>query len=263
MASLGLRAATTYADNGFTREPWGGQSHRQGGTIIDYIFTSQHLATYHDTTTTPTPTTNSDHKPIGLTVLAKLGHRKDRRMMFEDERASSPDWNKTLPTEWAPTNYMAFRGKLARLTLTSLHEVAPQIIDTAKTCSTVTLDRNKEKARMREFIRTSRDPIVKKAYQIRLRQYCREQRENQERQDLLAWCRGDNWNFNKHPSRKAVTQLPTSLNNEDDRGRWGQKMEEYLEALYDADATEEQEIHERLWQVQKCSHEKRQGHTEL
>ena len=229
LTALGLKAATTFADHGNTREPWEGQKPRQKGTVIDFILTSKHLQTFLEPTLQPNPTTTADHKPLGAAVLAPPRRKKARRLLLEGAPAPEPDWSKTLPAKWVPTNMMAFRAKLARITISSLDVLAPEIVTAGKSLALLETERNKEKQRLRICIRSAPEPIIKRAYQIRLRiTYCREQRENEERRTILSWAKGEKWGFTRDNRYSKTTHLPRSLNGEEDRGKWGSVIGRHL-----------------------------------
>ena len=82
---------------------------------------------------------------------------------------------------------------------------------------------------------------------MRLRTHRKEQRETRERNKILAWAKGESWEFSRQSKIPSKLHYPPQLDGETDRGRWGIKLGEYLTTLYQAEPTEVEAIHEELW----------------
>ena len=249
LASVGLTVPTSYVDLGPTRFPWAGQGTHQKPSVIDYIFASQKLITEVHTSHLPTPDTSTDHIPIGMTAHAPYASRRERRQLFESQQANAAYWKDRVPSRWEPSTLSGLRNRLKHTRFNHLNQVAPELVKAAKASTSVDDQRQSTKRGLLQCIKKASDPIIRKAYQIRLRQYRREQRENRERAKILAWARGDNWDFSRESKIPHRMKYPQTLNGEPDRGHWGEQLGRYLHTLYAADPQEEEDIHAALLRI--------------
>ena len=90
------------------------------------------------------------------------------------------------------------------------------------------------------------DPLIKRAYQITLQQYRKEQREKREKERILSWARGDNWDFSRQIKIPNKLRYPTTLDDNPDRGTWGNLLGKYLTDLYRSSPKEAEEINTSL-----------------
>ena len=254
LAALGLTAPTSYHNLGPTRFPWPGQLPRQHPSVIDYIFASHQLHTKVHTTNPPQPATSTDHIPIGLTAHAPHRSRKDRRAQFEKLLSRNRQRKRRLPTNWAPGNNTDIYLKLRTHRFHSLSEVAPVLLDTACSQDSAADKSQAKKQQLFTGIRRAQDPLVRQAYQIELREFRRQQRETRETSKILSWARGDSWTFSKQTRMPATLRYPNTLDGEADRGKWGQKMGDYLRELYTCSTDEAQRTHDALWRIQTQAH---------
>ena len=249
LALLGLTAPSSYVNLGPTRTPWPKQSPKQHPSVIDYLFASPKLICRVHTEDRPTPDTSTDHTPIGMTVHAPYASRRDRRHQFEAQQAQRNFWGNRLPSQWAPSSLSGLRHRIKDIRLTSLPQVAPTLLEAARETPSVEHARSLTKRRLLDKIRKAKDPLVRCAYQIQLRSYRREQRETRERNKILSWARGENWEFSRQIRIPNRLKYPTELNNNPDRGQWGNVLGQYLAELYKATPQEAQEIGESLARI--------------
>ena len=249
LAQLDLTAPSSYVNLGPTRTPWPNQSQHQKPSVIDYLFASPKLSCQIHTDNPPTPDTPTDHKPIGMTALAPYASRKDRRRQFEAQIAQGNFWGKRLPATWTPQTLTGMQQNLSTKRLTSLPEVAPILMEAAQTTNSAESARTITKRKLLEHIRRAQDPIVKKAYQIQLRQHRREQREKREKEKLLAWARGDNWDFSRQIKIPSRLRYPPTLNDNTDRGEWGNLLGAYLTDLYSSHPDEAEDVNNALLRI--------------
>ena len=249
LASVGLTVPSSYADLGPTRFPWEGQSTTQKPSVIDYLFASPKLITQMHTSDLPTPDTNTDHIPIGMTAHAPYASRRERRQQFESQQANAAYWKDRVSTRWEPSTVSGLRQHLKHARFHHLDQVAPELIKAARATTSVEEHRQTSKRSLLQCIKKARDPIIRKAYQIRLRQYRREQREARERSKILAWARGDNWDFSREAKIPTRMKYPQTLNGDPDRGHWGNQLGQYLQNLYAADPQEEAQLHSTLTRI--------------
>ena len=249
LSSAGLTAATTYTNLGPTRFPWEGLQPKQKPSVIDYIFTSSRITSHTYQTHRPTPDTTTDHTPIGLLAKAPWKSRKDRRRQFEQHLHHQHTSQKRFPAHWQPTNEVAFRMQVRNLSFRSLEEVAPALSDIAASQCSYAQTTCAKKHSLVKGARNEQDPLVRQAYQVHLRAYRLEQRERRELDKLLAWARGDNWDFSKQTKIPTRIAIPERINDEPDRGSWGKVVEKYVTTLYACHETEEAELHNTLWRI--------------
>ena len=109
---------------------------------------------------------------------------------------------------------------------------------------------NHQKHKLLEGIRTAEDPIIKKAFQIELQTVRRTQRAARENNKILEGAKGRDWNFSREAKVPTRATVPSTINEEEDRGKWGHILQDYLDNLYSASPTETAQIHELLWKIQ-------------
>ena len=251
-ADMNLKVPSIYADTGPTRMPWPKQ-HRQQPSKIDFIIASTRLISDPILDDIPTPATNTDHVPVGATVLAPHASRKDRRRQFEELLARQRAHTK-IPTHWAPGNEVQSALRVRALELNSLEEVAPKLATAAEAVTAYATEHSKEKRRLLEGIRTAKEGVIRKAYQVHLQVYRREQRETQERNKLLNCARGKDWSFSRNIKIPQKATVPDNIQGDEDRGNWGRHLHTYLSELYSASETESREIHDQLWAIHNQVH---------
>ena len=242
LALLSLTAPSSYVNLGPTRTPWPKQSPYQKPSVIDYLFASPKIQYKVHVDNLPTPDTPTDHKPIGMTALAPHANRKDRRRQFEAQIAQRNFWGKRLPATWTPQTLTGLQQNLSSKRLTSLPQVAPTLLEAAVTTQSAESARSLTKRKLLDRIRKAKDPVIKKAYQIQLRQYRREQREKREKEKLLAWARGDNWDFSRQTKIPNRLRYLPALHDQPDRGQWGNMLGEYLSELYRSHPDEVEDV---------------------
>ena len=256
LADMSLKLPTTFADTGPTRTPWPGQ--KQAPSKIDFIFCSSKLTTKLHNTDIPTPCTNTDHKPIGLTAHAPHASRKERRRQFEHLLGQKQSMT-NIHTRWAPANEFTFAQKVRSLKFDNLSEVAEKLTQIAREETAYATEHSKHKRKLLEGVRTSKDPVIKKAYIIHLQAFRREKRVAQEQRRLMDSAKGKDWHFSKQAKMPGRAIVPQELDGEEDRGKWGHTLQQYLQTLYHADEPEASRIHEMLWKTHKRVHERPSG----
>ena len=249
LALLSLTAPSSYVNLGPTRTPWPKQSPKQKPSVIDYLFASPKIDCQVHTDNLPTPDTPTDHKPIGMTAFAPHATRKDRRRQFETQIAQGNFWGRRLPATWTPQTLTGLQQKLNTQKITSLPQVATTLMEAAVATQSAESARTTTKRKLLERIRKTKDPIVKTAYQIQLRQYRREQREKREKERLLSWAKGENWSFSRQIKIPSKLRYPPTLNDNDDRGQWGNMLGTYLQELYRADPNEAEDVNTALLRI--------------
>ena len=263
VAHLGLTVPSSYVDLGPTRTPWPGQCRTQQASVIDYLFASPNLiCTVHEDDT-PTPDTPTDHSPIGMKAQAPYASRRDRRQQFETQQAKGNFWGTRLPSQWAPSNLTGLKQRLKHTRFESLPQVAPTLLEAARETPSLENTRSLTKRKLLDRIRTATDPIIKRAYQIQLRVFRKEQRESRERNRILAWARGENWEFSRQIKIPAKLRYPSSLNDNPDRGTWGNLLGDYLRTLYQASPQESEDIHTALSQILRAANQVQHEETHL
>ena len=123
------------------------------------------------------------------------------------------------------------------------------LTDIAANHTAHTTEATAEKQRLLQAIQRAPDSITKRAYQIRLQIFRRNQREQRERQQLIDWAKGKTWTFSKQIKVPTVMHLPAQLNGQPDRGQWGEVLEAYMRDLYQTDDSDKQDIHDTLWRI--------------
>ena len=249
LAVRGMKAPSSFTNLGPTRVPWTKKLPRQQGSVIDYLFATQKLETRIIQSAELEPSTTTDHKPLGMAVIAPHASRKDRRAQFEKNRAQKPEWTRRIPTTWAPSNEVQFRERMKSLRFSTLSEVAPLLREVATEQTSVETQAGKIKRQLLNGIRNAQDSEVRMAYQVQLRNFRRQQRETRERAKILDWAKGANWDFTRQNRIPSRMRIPPTLDGEPDRGKWGQTMGTYLRDLYSADREEADKCHQALWRI--------------
>ena len=96
LATLSLKADTTFSNYGPTRTPWAGQKQNKRGSVIDYIFTSTHQ---------PTPVTQTNYSEIPgrqffLSFSCILGSRTVSKICLPDLSSRGPGRQKKLSSRF-------------------------------------------------------------------------------------------------------------------------------------------------------------------
>ena len=116
-------------------------------------------------------------------------------MQFETQIAQGDFWGKRLPSQWASSTLSGLKQQLSHTRLESLTQVAPTLLNAAAKTTSAETVRHTTKRKLLDHIRKAKDPLIKRAYQIQLRHHRKEQREARERTKILAWAKGENWDF--------------------------------------------------------------------
>ena len=249
LATLGLIAPSSYVDLGPTRTPWPGQAPSQQPSVIDYLFASPKIKCNVQSDNLPTPDTSTDHNPIGMVAYAPYASRRDRRKQFEAQQANNSYWKDRLPAQWTPSSQLAFRNRIKHTRLTSLTQIPTLLHDAAKDTPSAELTRHLTKKKLLDKIRSAKDPVIRKAYQIQLRSHRKTQRLHREFNKIIAGAKGDNWDFSRQAKIPTKLRYPESLEGDDDRGNWGNLVGEYLTNLYEASPQEVEEVNEGLVRI--------------
>ena len=249
VASLDLIVPSTFVDIGHTRYPWQGQRHKQQPSTIDFLFTSNKIHTTIHNNIHPQPATTTDHKPIGMTCHAPYGSRLERRRIFEHLLAQNHGPRRRIPTHWKPAQQGQFARQIRDMKFDSIQDLGQNIAEIAATHTPQATEATAKKQELLQAIRQAPDPITKKAYQITLQSFRRQQREHKEKQQLVEWAKGKSWTFKKQIKIPGALHYPSQLNQQTDRGVLGETLGTYLAQLYATTEQDRNEIHEHLWHI--------------
>ena len=240
---------STFVDIGYTRQPWQGQRHKQQPSTIDFLFTSQKLHTTVHNNIHPQPATTTDHKPIGMTCHAPYGSRMERRRIFEHLLAQNHGPRRRIPTTWQPARQGQFARQVRDMTFDSIQDLGQNLVEIAANHTAQATEATEKKQDLLQAIRQAPDQITKKAYQITLQSFRRQQREQKEKHQLIEWAKGKSWTLNKQIKIPGTLHYPSQLNQQEDRGVWGETLGTYLAQLYATSPQDRQDIHEHLWHI--------------
>ena len=246
-----LRVPSTFAPYRYTRSPWPAKFEQEKPTVIDFLFASPNLRTELWPCTQPLLGVRSDHRPIGLAVVATPPKRQLRKIIWNHRFAPPPDWNSRIPTNWQPAHPGQWARDLREMKFDTLHDLAPTLLQIAKPHQTRRTEAQQETHRLREAAyHTAQDPIMRMAYQIRLHEHQEQQRRHREYQRLLEQARGQNWDFAKPSKTPTAAKIPADIEGHTDREKWGETLGSFLSNLYNCDESEAQRIHDLAWNIQ-------------
>ena len=247
--TLSLRIFSTFVDLGFTRFAWpGARKGENPNSIIDFIIGTPSLKGTVQIATAFPAYVSSDHKPLHFRTLAPKRDKRHRKRMMEKYLRMNSQYPR-LPANWTPQNLTHFRQEFRQIQATNLHEFSQQAQRVARNHTSHTQFENPERTKLLKGLRTAKDPVVRRAYQICLRQLTRTQRAQKEEEQLRKWASGHNWAFSKPHRLPGAIRVPSSLNGINDRGLWGQLIQEHFQKLYSAPEFEREEVWRMINQI--------------
>ena len=87
---------------------------------------------------------------------------------------------------------------------------------------------------MLQGLREARDPITRKAYQYQIRSITRAEKQARESEQLQKWASGQSWTFSRPHRLPGPIHVPETLNEQKDRGTWGNLLQDHMRQLYTA-----------------------------
>ena len=219
--------------------------------MIDFLVMSKSTPFQLELSHPPSLPIPSDHKPIGMFATARVQDRTARRRTFEQTKQRATQWGERLPTHFQPANSGAYLKEIRALKFENLAEVPPKLRECALKAQNLQNTSDQRKRALLKGLRNATNPIIRKAYQWQLRLHQARVREWKEQQRLLEWARGSNWTFAKPHKIPGPLQIPPHLDEEYDRGRWGDKLGQYMGEMYRAPTGEKRRLHEALWEIQQ------------
>ena len=176
----------------------------------------------------------SDHTPVVGTVTA-VGHsRAARRDLFRGTLLPPQKWDQTLSTAWLPDDPQSFRDRLRTLNLPPKLEDWPAFI----------LPIAREQTKWKEalvpgllkklwwHLRRTSDPLLRKAFQLHIRQLERDRKDQQQRDQLLKWASSRDLHTRRTVQAKHRIHIPESLDGENNRARWGEMVGKFWQDIY-------------------------------
>ena len=187
-----MRCSSSFFPFGPTRVDRTGNAVQSHTAHLDYLFCSPNIRfAPHIGRDFPFKPV-SDHQPVVGTVTA-VGHSKSsRRDLFKGTLAPPPRWDKTLPTAWLPDDPAKFREILQKQDFPQDLEHWPEFL----------IPIAREHTKWREVLyptllkklwwhlRRTEDPLLRKAFQIHIRQLERDKRNQRQRDQLFKWASG-------------------------------------------------------------------------
>ena len=250
-----LKVASTYCDHGPTRRPWPKCAEQQQSTVIDFLAVSSGTPFRLEPENQPKTFIHSDHRPIGMLISARTKNRNARRRTFEQTLAAHKDHCHRLPTGFQPAKLGQYHQQMRTLEFESLNDLPKAIKACAHAASSQESQADQTKKGLINGLRKAQNPWIRKAYQYLLRKHQLQVKANKEKVRLLDWAKGKDWSFAKPHKLPNRLKLPESIDNVEDRGRWGDLLHAYMTILYNAPHYEREDVKILTWVIQnKAAH---------
>ena len=162
-------------------------------------------------------------KPVSITLRWLEQSRLARRDLFRGTLVPPPKWDQTLPTAWLPDDPQRFRDKLCN------QKPPPNLEDWFAFLLPLAREHAKWKEallpgllkRLWMHLRCTDDPLLLKAFQLRIRQLERERRDQRQRDQLLKRASGRDLRARRGPQAKHRIHVSGSLDGENNRVKLG------------------------------------------